>query len=113
MKVKGNLSPAQVSVERYLPKQGFAEVRIRNNIEPITVIDEETNEETKMFQYDEYVFLEQDRENLESDILQNFDEWVETGRQLEINENASIFVEQENLLTDLMLEKLMNEGAII
>ena len=66
-----------------------------------------------MFEYDEYVFLEQDRENLESDILQNFDEWVETGRQLEINEKASILVEQENLLTDLMLEKLTSEGAIL
>lgn len=70
--------------------EGYVEVRVRENINEIEVIDEQSETAVPMFEYDEYTFLLKDREGLEKDIENNLSDWLITGRTLEVNESASI-----------------------
>lgn len=90
MRVKGNVSPVTLSMESYLPLEGYVEVRLRENIEEVTYIDSQTEISVTMFEYDEYTFLLKDREGLQEDIENNLSDWLITGRTLEVNESASI-----------------------
>lgn len=90
MRVRGNISPATLTVESYLPMEGYVEVRLRENINEVTETDPQTETTTTMFEYDEYTFLLKDREGLQADIESNLNEWLITGRTLEVNESASI-----------------------
>ena len=90
MRVRGNVSPDVLSIEPYRPIPGYAEVRLRDNINEVTVVDEMTEEETVMFEYDEYTFVLPERENMREDIEANMTDWLITGRTLEVNEGASI-----------------------
>ena len=90
MRVRGNISPATLSVESYLPMEGYVEVRLRENINEVTETDPQTETTITMFEYDEYTFLLKDREGLQADIEGNLNNWLITGRTLEVNESASI-----------------------
>ena len=90
MRVKGNISPNVLDIESYRPMPGYVEVRLRENINEVTVVDEMTEQEIKMFEYDEYTFIVREREGLREDIEANMSDWLVTGRTLEINESASI-----------------------
>lgn len=57
MRVKGNVSPVTLSMESYLPLEGYVEVRLRENIKEVTDIDPQTETSVTMFEYDEYTFL--------------------------------------------------------
>lgn len=94
MRVKGNVSPNVLNIEPYAPKPGYMEVRMRDNINPIVEKDEMTGQEISMFEYDEYTFVLPDREDLREDIESNMEDWLATGRTLEVNENASIVADQ-------------------
>ena len=90
MRVRGNVSPDVLNIEPYSPVPGYVEVRLRDNINEVTVVDEMTEEETVMFEYDEYTFVLPERENMREDIEANMTDWLITGRTLEVNEGASI-----------------------
>ena len=90
MRVRGNVSPATLSVETYLPLEGYVEVRLRENIKEVTETDPQTETSVTLFEYDEYTFFLKDREGLREDIESHFDEWTATGRTIEVNESASI-----------------------
>ena len=90
MRVRGNVSPDVLNIEPYRPVPGYVEVRLRDNINEVTVVDEMTEEETVMFEYDEYTFVLPERENMREDIEANMTDWLITGRTLEVNEGASI-----------------------
>lgn len=90
MRVRGNVSPDVLNIEPYRPVPGYVEVRLRDNINEVTVVDEMTEEETVMFEYDEYTFVLPERENMREDIETNMTDWLVTGRTLEVNEEASI-----------------------
>lgn len=90
MRVRGNVSPDVLNIEPYRPVPGYVEVRLRDNINEVTVVDEMTEEETVMFEYDEYTFVLPERENMREDIETNMTDWLVTGRTLEVNEGASI-----------------------
>ena len=90
MKVKGNVSPVTLSMESYPAKEGYVEVRLRENIREVTETDTQTETTLTLFEYDEYTFLLKDREGLQEDIKNNLSDWLITGRTLEINESASI-----------------------
>ena len=62
----------------------------RDNIKEVTDIDPQTETSVTMFEYDEYTFLLKDREGLREDIESNLNDWLITGRTLEVNESASI-----------------------
>ena len=90
MRVRGNISPVTLSVETYLPLEEYVEVRLRENIREVTEADPQTETSVTMFEYDEYTFLLKDREGLREDIESNLNDWLVTGRTLEVNESASI-----------------------
>lgn len=90
MRVKGNVAPNVLDIERYRPMPGYVEVRLRENINEVTVVDGMTEQEIKIFEYDEYTFIVREREGLHEEIEANMADWLVTGRTLEINESASI-----------------------
>ena len=100
MRVRGNISPATLSVETYLPLEGYVEVRLRENIKEVTETDPQTETSFSMFEYDEYTFVLKAREGLREDIESHFDEWTATGRTVEVNENASVVQDIKAEITD-------------
>ena len=98
MRVRGNISPATLTVESYLPMEGYVEVRLRENINEVTETDPQTETTITMFEYDEYTFLLKDREGLQADIEGNLNDWLITGRTLEVNESASIIQDMKAAL---------------
>ena len=89
MRVKGNVSPATLSIEPYLPKEGYVEIRLRENIREVAQTDMQTNTTTTMFEYDEYTFYLNAREGLREDIESRLNDWLITGRTLEVDTRAS------------------------
>lgn len=98
MRVKGNISPNVLDIESYRPIPGYVEARLRENINEVTVVDEITKQEIKMFEYDEYTFVIRGREGLKEDIEGNLSDWLITGRTLEVNEGASIIQDMKAAL---------------
>ena len=98
MRVRGNMTPAALTVEPYNPVPGQVEVRLRENIKKISVVDSMTEQTVTMYEYDEYVFLLKDREGLQEDIEANMADWLVTGRTLEVNEGASIIQDMKAAL---------------
>ena len=90
MRVRGNLSPNALDIEAFAPMPGYVEVRLRENVKSVTVVDEMTEAEVTMYEYDEYTFHLADKEGLREEIEANLTDWLITGRTLEINEGASI-----------------------
>ena len=98
MRVKGNVSPNVLGIESYRPIPGYVEARLRENINEVTVVDEMTEQEIKMFEYDEYTFVIREREGLREDIEANMADWLVAGRTLEVNEGASIIQDMKAAL---------------
>lgn len=111
MRVRGNNSPETLTIERYLPKKGCVEVRIRQN--PIEVV--ETYEDlppVTLYEFDEYIFHVLEEENLREKIEQNLDEWVEWGKDLEVNMQSSVIYNmQEESIKEIaaIIEDVYNE----
>ena len=101
MRVQGNINPNPVSVTDYRPIPGTAEIRLRENINAVTVSDEVTGQSVSMYEYDEYTFILPDREGLRDDIEANIADWLITGRTLEVNQNASILQDMKTALAVL------------
>lgn len=94
MRVKGNVAPVTLLIEPYMPLDGYAEVRLRENIKEVTSTDPLTAASSTIFEYDEYVFILKNRDGLQGDIENHLDEWMATGRTVEVNESASIVADQ-------------------
>lgn len=98
MRVRGNLSPNALDIEAFAPMPGYVEVRLRENVRSVTVVDEMTEAEVTMYEYDEYTFHLADKEGLREEIETNLTDWLITGRTLEINEGASIVQDMKEAL---------------
>lgn len=94
MKVQGNAYPETITVEPRIDMTGIVEIRIRENINDVSYIDQETGQNITMYEYDEYTFILPDRDGLREDIEANMVDWLATGRTLEVNSNASIVADQ-------------------
>lgn len=105
MRVRGNIAPVTLSMESYLPLEGYVEVRLRENINEVTETDPQTETTITLFEYDEYTFLLKDREGLQEDIENNLSDWLITGRTLEVNESASIVQDMKAALEILEVNK--------
>lgn len=105
MRVRGNISPVTLSVETYLPLEGYVTVRLRENIKEVTETDPQTETPLGIFEYDEYTFLLRDREGLQEDIESNLSDWLITGRTLEVNESASIVQDMKAALEILEVNR--------
>lgn len=98
MRVKGNVSPNVLDIEAFAPMPGYVEVRLRENIKAVPVVDEMTETEITMYEYDEYTFHLREKESLQEEIETNMSDWLATGRTLEINEGASILQDMKDAL---------------
>lgn len=104
MRVKGNLEPQSVTVESCFGEVNMANVRLRTNIQQVTKIDPQTEQEITLYEYDEFILKVKNYDGLQHDIEENFNDWVATGRVLEINESASAVVEMKEALKILGVE---------
>lgn len=113
MRVQGNASPEVVTVESYWPQPGYVEVRLRENVRDITPTDIENP--APLFEYDEYVFHIKERDGLQQEIESNLDEWMLTGRMLEVDERASMVQDMKNeiasAITPGALDTAYKEGV--
>lgn len=98
MRVKGSIKPDVVDVTAYEPIPGKAEVKVRENIVPFTETDPETEESVSGYVYDEYTFILDDAIGLRKIIKDSLEDWLVTGRTLEINEGASTLRDMKDAL---------------
>ena len=102
MRVRGNVAPAPILVEPYPAKEGYVEVRLRENIKTVVETDTQTQTDITMYEYDEYTFHVPNRDGLRNDIESNLADWIATGRTVEVNESASIVQDVKAELTDTL-----------
>ncbi len=112
MRVRGNVSPNVLDIEAYAPTLGCVEVRLRENINEISVSDEMTETPITMYEYDEYTFVLREREGLRGDIEANMDDWLTTGRTLEVDPMATLYVTARVSAIDEYTEELIKEGLL-
>lgn len=96
MRVRGNVSPAVIILEPYHPKPGYAELRLRENVREISEIDKITEQTIVQYEYDEYTFLLKEKDGLKAEIEANLNDWLVTGRTLEVNEYATIMQDMKD-----------------
>ena len=87
MRVRGSVSPEALSIMAYPWKDGYVEARLRENVKFVEV--EYDGRKVKEYSYDEYMFILPDKPNLRQEIEANFGSWLQTGRNLEVNNSAS------------------------
>lgn len=92
MRVNSGVEPNAVSIEPYMPIDGCVEIRIREN-----VLSTETEDGLK-YEYDEYVFHMPNKEGLLDEINNNLNDWLATGRTIEVNESASVIQDMRKAL---------------
>lgn len=92
MRVHGDSIPTTMLIEPYHPMSGYVELRLRENI------TERPIEGVLKYEYDEYTFLLKDREGLREEIEAHLNDWLTSGRIMEINENASVFRDMKKAL---------------
>ena len=90
MRVQGNVYPETITVEHRIDMPGIVEIRIRENINDVSCIDQETGQNITMYEYDEYTTLSADIPGLKNEISENILDWLATLRTMEVNQNASI-----------------------
>lgn len=112
MRVKGNASPEVVSVTVYEPIPGKAEVKIRENITPFEELDPMTEETVTGYEYDEYTFIVDNAIGLAKTIKSHLEDWLVTGRTLEVAPNATLYVTARMDAVDEYTAELI-EGGIL
>lgn len=105
MRVKGNVSPKSFDIEVYGGDRSKVEVRVRENIKPSGEIINE-------FEYDEYLFIIDNESNLKNKIKNNLEDWLATGRNLEINPQATLYVQAKINAIDEYTEELIQGGIL-
>ena len=99
MKVQGNAYPETITVEPRIDMTGIVEIRIRENINDVSYIDQESGQNITMYEYDEYTTLSTDRPGLKNEISENIKDWLATLHVMEVNQNASIVRNMQNDIT--------------
>ena len=112
MRVRGNVSPTVLSIEDYEPIVGKVEVRLRENINEFETEDEMTGETVTGYEYDEYTFILDNAEGLEKNIKANIEDWLTTGRTLEVAPKATLYVTAKSDAVDEYTQELIEEGLL-
>lgn len=106
MRIRGDISPDAFTINTHGADYDKVEVRVRENVRPYEDAD------SNGYEYDEYLFVLKRKEGLEESVERNLDEWVETGRNLEIDSRASLFVTARADAVDEYTEELIMGGII-
>lgn len=112
MRVNGNVSPDVLSIENYEAIPGKVEVKIRENISEIEKTDEMTGEVINLFEYDEYIFILDNEKGLKKKIQNNLENWLITGRTLEVAPQATLYVTAKADAIDEYTEELIEGGLL-
>lgn len=112
MRVNGNISPDVLSIENYEPIPGKVEVRLRENINEVEKTDEMTGETITLYEYDEYSFILDNEKNLRKKIQNHIEDWLTTGRTLEVAPNATLYVSAKSDAIDEYTNELIEEGLL-
>ncbi len=112
MRVTGNGNPDIVSVEKYDPIPGKADVRVRENIHEIEVANPDGKTTSKMYEYDEYRFIVTYDRPLKREIENNLDSWLEAGRNSEIKTNATLYLNAKQNAVDEYTNELIEQGIL-
>lgn len=105
MRVKGNVSPKSFDIEVCGEDKSKVEVRIRENIKS-------SEEIVNGFEYDEYFFIINNEPDLKDKIENNLEDWLATGRNLEINPQATLYVKAKTDAIDEYTEELIQGGIL-
>lgn len=112
MRVRGSNSPSAFSIEAYGGNPNKVEVRLRENIKPYEEKIEGTNETIQGYEYDEYLFVLDKTENLSETIQNNLEDWLTTGRTLEIDPRATLYITAKVKAIDEYTEELIQGGIL-
>lgn len=112
MRVRGSKSPNAFSIDTYGGDPNKVEVRLYENIKHYEEKREGTEETIKGYEYDEYLFILDNVENLSETIQNNLDEWLSTGRTLEVDTRASLYVTAKATAIDEYTEELIQGGIL-
>lgn len=112
MRVNGNISPDVLSIENYEPIPGKVEVKLRENINEVEKTDEMTGETITLYEYDEYSFILDNEKNLRKKIQNHIEDWLTTGRTLEVAPNATLYVSAKSDAIDEYTNELIEEGLL-
>lgn len=112
MRVRGNVLPKVLNIEKYEPIEGKVEVRLCENIVTFEQIDPISNETVTGYEYDEYTFILDDTKGLEKQIKANLEDWLTTGRTLEVDPKATLYVTAKSNAIDEYTEELVKEGLL-
>lgn len=113
MRVRGNLEPDALSIAPYEPIKGKVEVRLRENVTTFEEINPETEEIIlEGYEYDEYTFVLDDIKGLRGIIESDIDNWLITGRTLEVDTKATLYVTARADAVDEYTEELIEEGLL-
>lgn len=102
MRVTGNAIPDPVSVWAYPAKPGYAEIRLRENVQEQTYTDQDTGSDTTVYLYDEYTLYIPHYGGLEADIKEHLASWLDTARGMEISPQASAIVDAQEQVDSLV-----------
>ncbi len=106
MRVQGDVTPKSFTIDTYGADFDKVEVRVRENVKPYE------SEDYKGFEYDEYVFILDKRDGLAEEIEKNLGDWLLTGRNLEINPRATLFLNAKMIAIDEYTEELVEQGVL-
>lgn len=113
MRVKGNLKPDVLNIVPYEPIEGKVEVKLRENVVPYEDTDPETGDVIgEGFEYDEYTFILDNTKGLKKTIESNIEDWLTTGRTLEVDIRATLYVTAKNDAVDEYTQQLIEEGLL-
>ena len=112
MRVNGNISPDVLSIENYEPIPGKVEVKLRENINEVEKTDEMTGETITLYEYDEYSFILDNEKNLRKKIQNHIEDWLTTGRTIEVAPNATLYVSAKSDAIDEYTNELIEEGLL-
>lgn len=112
MRVRGNLKPDVLSIDRYNPDTKKVEVRLRENILEFEEYDSMSKKTIIGYEYDEYVLVVDNELELEKKIEADFDNWLMTGRTVEINTQATLYINARNDAVDEYTQQLIEEGLL-
>ena len=109
MRVIGDNEPKVLQIEPF----GFdnkIEIRVRENIHE-NIIEYEGTSKVEYI-YDEYTFILDDSEELRESLNNNIDKWLVTGRNLEINVNATLYLNAKSNAIDEYTTELIKGGLL-
>lgn len=112
MRVRGSNSPSTFSIETYGGDPNKVEVRLRENIKPYEEKIEGISETIQGYEYDEYLFVLDKTENLSETIQNNLEDWLTTGRTLEIDPRATLYITAKATAIDEYTEELIQGGIL-